>query len=121
MSSKAPIPPITARHRYSISDGKGDPIAHVEVYEVDGVLWLTDLWTAPEHRGKGYAGALMARAVGAWQGSDLYLSVQPYTDQPLDASQLRAWYGAYFGFQPTEVPGVLRRAAGPWVGGEGAR
>lgn len=104
---------IEARHRYSMDDGNGDTKAHAEVHDRDGVLWLTNLWVHPDWRQKGYGGALMDRAVREWQGRDLYLAVQPYTDQPLAASQLRSLYADY-GFVETDVPGVMRRPSAPW-------
>lgn len=108
-------PPITITHRYSIIDAKNETVAHVEVCDTAGVLWVSNLWVGPEHRRKGYATALLARAVIEWSHQELYLQVAPYTDQPLDSAQLAAFYGS-FGFAPTTVPGVLHRPPRPWVG-----
>lgn len=105
--------PIRISHRYEQQDGKGDCVAHVEVKDVDGVLWLTNLWVAPEQRNNGRASALMTAALIEWQARDLYLSVEPYTDQPLAAAQLRSYYRDY-GFAETVVPGVMHRAPAPW-------
>jgi GNAT superfamily N-acetyltransferase len=113
--SLAEAPPITVTHRYRIDDEKGDTAAHVEVKDNGGVLWVDNLWVQADKRGRGYATALLGRAVGEWQGCELYLLIQPYTDQPLDAGRLAVFYGS-FGFEATAVPGVLRRPARPWVG-----
>ena len=101
--------------RYSIENGKADVIAHVEVDERVGVFWLTNLWVDPDHRGKGHAIALMCTAVAAWSHCDLYLAVQPYTDQALSADTLARFYASY-GFTMTTVPGIMHRSARPWAG-----
>lgn len=106
---------ILVTHRYRIDDAQGNTVAHVEVKDHGGVLWLDNLWVHGDRRGDGYATALLERAVGEWQGSDLYLHISPYTDQPLNAARLATFYGS-FGFEATGVPGVLRRLARPWVG-----
>lgn len=110
---------VQITHRYEERDGKGETIAHVEVKDVGGVLWLTNLWVDPERRKQGRAVRLMLCAVGEWCQRDLYLSVEPYTDQPLDGEHLSQFYQS-FGFRPTDVPGVLRRRAGVWAGREEA-
>ena len=107
--------PIETVHRYAMCDGKGDPTAHVEVVDRVGVLWLTNLWVTPEQRRKGCAVALMVAAVAAWQAHDVYLQVQPYTDQIMDVDALAALYRS-FGFSSTPVPGIMHRPARPWVG-----
>lgn len=35
--------PIQTTHRYEQRDGKGETVAHVEVKDAAGVLWLTNL------------------------------------------------------------------------------
>jgi predicted GNAT family N-acyltransferase len=106
---------VIITYRYSLNDAKGDPVAHAEVMRRGGVLWLTNVWVGAEQRGQGKATALLTTAVGEWQGEPIYLSVEPYTDEPLDAERLSAFY-ATFGFRPTDVPGVMFRDARPWMG-----
>jgi GNAT superfamily N-acetyltransferase len=108
-------PAIETTYRYAMNDAKGDVIAHVEVCDRDGYLWLTNVWVHADHRKEGRAVALTTRAVEQWQHRDLYLVVQPYTDQPLRAERLTRFYRT-FGFRPTEVPGVMLRTAKPWLG-----
>lgn len=103
------------RHRYEEQDGKQDAIAHAEVDEHDGVLWLTNVWAHPDHRQCGHASALVEAAIRQWAHRDVYLSVCAYTDQPLSAEQLERFY-ASFGFEPTTVPGVMHRKAKPFYG-----
>jgi len=114
-TAPAPGPPIIASHRYRIDDDQGSTVAHVEIRDDAGVLWLTNLWVQGSKRGQGWAAALLARAVGEWQAHDLYLQVAPYTDQPIDVPRLTVFYGS-FGFAPTTVPGVMHRPARPWTG-----
>jgi GNAT superfamily N-acetyltransferase len=102
---------ITERRRYSLENGKGESIAHLEVDERSGVYWLTNLWVDPDHRKKGLATLLLTRCVWALANADVYLMIQPYTDQPMDAVLLAAFYRR-FGFQATSVPSVLHRLAG---------
>ena len=106
-------------YRCSYQDGKGEPTAHVEILRRNGVLWLTNVWTAPEHRQKGCAVTLMEAAISEWAGEPIYLSVDPYVDEPLDAARLTGFYASY-GFRPTDVPGIMRRDARPWYGRTGA-
>jgi GNAT superfamily N-acetyltransferase len=73
-----------------------------------GVLWLTAVWVHPDRRGHGWATALLRTVVREWGCEPLYLRVEPYTDRPLNAAALTAFYGR-FGFVETCVPGVLRR------------
>lgn len=101
-----PEPRITTRILFD--DAKAEPIAHVTLDHRDGVLWLTDLWTHADHRRKGYARRLIARALALYPGAHIYLEVYPYTDQPLDRAALIAFYRGY-GFALTDVPGVMRR------------
>lgn len=101
---------VLISHRYRFDDSKGEPIAHVTLYEKGGVLWLTDLWTHPEYRRQGRAGRLLAAALARFGGEVIYLEVSPYTDQPVELATLAAWYGR-FGFEATDVPNVLRRPA----------
>ena len=107
----ADAPKIRREYTYTISDGKGEYVAHVKVRAHGQVLWVDDLWVHTDHRRKGWGAALLTIALDDWGADDLYLAVEPYTDQPLDERQLTEWYGR-FGFAPTPVPGVLRRPAG---------
>ena len=101
---------ITERRRYSLENGKGDSIAHLEVDERSGVYWLTNLWVDPDHRKKGLARRLLTQCIQALANTDVYLMIQPYTDQPMDYKLLAAFYQK-FGFETTEVPSILRRPA----------
>jgi GNAT superfamily N-acetyltransferase len=106
---------IEITHRYAMQDGNGEVIAHVEVADRAGIRWLTNLWTHLDHRRQGYANALIETAMGEWQDRDLYLAVQPYTDQALDPGALALFYRSY-GFVATSVPGIMLRPAQPWIG-----
>ncbi|PDW02285.1 GNAT family N-acetyltransferase [Candidatus Viridilinea mediisalina] len=103
-------PTIYATHRYSVQNGRGDAVAHIEVDERGESYWVTNLWVDPDHRRTGVAAALMQRCIAAWAHVDLYLAVQPYTDAPQSAEALARWY-ARFGFALTDVPGVMYRPA----------
>lgn len=111
-----PKPPAIRRDfGYRIEDGKGEVIAHIKMRPRDGVYGLDDLWVHPDHRRKGYASALLQEALNEWRRNEtIYLSVEPYTDQPLDNATLTTFYGR-FGFAATDVPGVLCRRANPAV------
>lgn len=95
---------------WEVQNGKGDVIGHVKTYSTNGVRWLTNVWVDPEQRQKGMARALVMEALAMFGREDMYLQIQPYTDQPRDTEALAAWYGR-FGFRPTDVPGVLVRRA----------
>ena len=101
-------PPMQVMHTYEIQDAKGENIAHARVKETPGGLWLTDVWCHADYRQQGKASALIVRVVDDWSARDLYLSVEPYTDRPLDADALAAFYARH-GFEATDVPGVMRR------------
>lgn len=100
-------------HRYEQRDGKGDTIAHVELKDVNNVLWLTNLWVDPAYRRQGRGHQLLSVALAQWLKREIYLNVEPYTDQPLSAAALTAWYARY-GFAETSVPGVLRLSPEHW-------
>ena len=95
--------------RFSLSDGKDETIAQVDVVEQGGVHWLTNLWVHPDHRGRGYARACLQRAIDRYGHLPLYLKIAPFTDQPVAADQLALLY-ADFGFLATAVPGVMSRS-----------
>jgi GNAT superfamily N-acetyltransferase len=71
------------------------------------------VWCHEKHRRTGLGTQLLDRVVHDWCTRDLYLSVEPYTDEPLDAPTLAQWYSS-FGFEDTPVPGVMCRAAQPY-------
>lgn len=102
-------------YSYEIRDADGENIAHARVKETPGGLWLTDVWCKAAHRRKGLATKLVTRVVQDWCNHDLFLSVEPYTDQPMGAPALQVFYLS-FGFQFTGVPYVLHRPPSPWVG-----
>lgn len=109
---------IQEEHNYSIEDGQGNKVATAAVHRSGDTYWLVNVWTHPEHRGKGAASALIRRLLEVWGARTMYLTVAPYTDAPLDAAGLRAFYRR-FGFHATDVPGVMRRPGYAERGGFG--
>jgi GNAT superfamily N-acetyltransferase len=109
MTAKTTVSHYTlVSHEYRQENGKAEPIAHARVCQRPGGLWLTDVWTHADHRNEGRAGALLTALLADLGERDMYLEIAPYTDAPMDADALAAFYGRY-GFQATGVPGVLRR------------
>ena len=110
----APTPPrvpfADVTHTYRFNDGHGEPIAECKlVRRPSGTLWIASLWVHPRYRSQGYGTKLLDQVVTEWGNDEtLYLIVNPYTDQPLDVSQLHDWY-ARWGFDFTTVPDVLKR------------
>lgn len=104
------LPAIRRTYRYSISDGKDDQIGHIQARVINGALWFTDLWVHPDHRRRSYATALIIEALSDWGHRDIYLTVEPYTDQPMDSGALEQFYHS-FDFETTGVPGVMKRDA----------
>lgn len=100
---------IRASNRFSIADAKNEVIAHIDIIDTPAPYWVDNLWVAPDHRRHGLAGALLERVIARYGQDDLYLSVVPYTDQPLSVDKLARWYQR-FGFAWTAVPGIMHRA-----------
>ena len=102
---------IKENHHYCIDDEGDDSVSGCRVKRhPSGLLWLTDVWTKPTHRGKGLVRRLVAYAVSQWNHEDLYLEVHPYTNEAMSVEALSTFYGA-FGFVATDVPCVMRRTA----------
>lgn len=85
---------------------------------------VTNLWTAPEHRNRGFATTLMHSLCREADvtGVTLMLFAKPYWKEDeayLPQDQLEAWYCATFGFQVVQKdPLLLARSPGatPRVG-----
>lgn len=100
---------------FRVFSPKDDDQANVSVSFQDGVYWLSNLFVHPDHRGKGYATEILSRAVSRFADTTLYLKVQPYRDRPVPSETLLTFYQR-FGFEPTDVPMVLRRTPAPFDG-----
>ncbi|HEY1011145.1 MAG TPA: GNAT family N-acetyltransferase [Herpetosiphonaceae bacterium] len=114
-ASEAPVAPAAAKpeidieHRFSMNDGLGAPIAHVEVHHRNGALFLTNVWVHPDHRRQGHARRLIATALRMFARSTLYLNVNGYTNRPLSDDRLTQFY-ASFGFELIPgAPGMMCR------------
>lgn len=101
---------IKYTHFFSVSNAKDEYIATLHCQKRHDVMWFTSLWVHGDHRQGGLGRRLMQAAVDQLGGYDCYLQVMGYTDQPLSDEQLIRFYGR-FGFQSTEVPGILCRNA----------
>lgn len=99
---------IQISHTYEYHRPTCESAAQVHIIETDGVLWLTNVYTHEEYRGKGLANDLLVYALQQWQHRDIYLKVQPYADSPIESRSLSEWY-AKRGFVATDVPGVMKR------------
>lgn len=108
---ESPTTRVQLRHEFAIVAPSNEPISTAVIAHNNGHLWLTDVWTAPEHRQKGYARQVLGRVIDEFGDRAIYLHVQPYTDQPLDESSLIAFYSS-FGFGSTDVPGIMIRPGG---------
>ena len=112
---RIPNPPrVDQRHDFAVYDAKGEAISTVTIMFRE-VIWLTNVWTHGDHRGKGLSKLCLEEAVRVFADKDIYLMISPYTDSPLNEEQL-AWYYHSFGFENTEVPGVMVRWAKVWAG-----
>jgi ribosomal protein S18 acetylase RimI-like enzyme len=96
------------KHYFYITDEKDESIATVAIYRRHGVLWMTDVWTSPDHRRKGLASKLIRAALDQFGAESIYLHVAAHTDQPLDDQALIAWYQR-FGFESAPFPGAMVR------------
>jgi hypothetical protein len=94
-----------------ISD-KNEEVSYINIRESGGSWWLTNLHTMPEFRNIDLGTKNMARFVMFWDRyirQDIYLQVMPFTNRPVSFDKLYAFYGR-FGFERTEVPGILKRS-----------
>lgn len=99
---------IQSRHEFLIVSEKNETVGNITAERMNGVLWLTNLWTHHEYRRKGYARALLNAAIAECGSEDLWLKVHPYTNRPLDEAALTALYTS-FGFEQQDAPGIMRR------------
>lgn len=102
------VPVVQLRHEFSIVSAKNETVASATVEHMNGVLWLTNIWTHHEYRQKGYATAVITDVLRAFGDRTLYLKIYPYTDRPMHEAQLAAFY-ARFGFTLDGSPGVMVR------------
>lgn len=109
--SEASTPRVQLRHEFAIVAPSNESISTATITHVSGQLWLTNVWTAPDHRQRGYARQVLGRVIDEFGDRAIYLHVQPYTDQPLDEARLMAFYNS-FGFWATVVPGIMLRKPG---------
>ncbi len=101
-------PRVQGHHEFYIVNEKNERIATATIHFKKGGLWLTDVWTAPEHRKQGLARKIIDHVLRAYVGRTIYLTIGPYTNAPLDEDQLGTFYQS-FGFQRTDVPDVMVR------------
>lgn len=101
-------PVLQVEHRYEIHQPTMESASQAHIIESGAELWLTNVYTAPDYRGKGYARLVIERALADWPDRAIYLRVCPYADAPLDLEQLTHYYHQ-FGFEQTSVPGVMVR------------
>src|SRR5262245_24755939 len=101
-------PVVQLRHEFAIVSEKNETVASATVELMNGVLWLTNVWTHYEYRRRGYARLMLGSVIDNFGHRELWLKVHPYTDRPLSEEQLISFYGS-FGFVRTGVPGVMVR------------
>ena len=99
---------VQLRHEFSIVSDKNETIASATVEMMNGVLWLSNVWTHHEHRKQGHATTILKAVLAEFGNHDLWLRVYPYTNRPRSEEDLTQWY-TRFGFGPMETPGTMRR------------
>lgn len=108
MSETEQQPVVQLRHGFMIVSEGNETAASATVERMNGVRWLTNVWTHHKYRRKGYATHVLRAVVAAFGADDLWLKIHPYTDRPRDEVELAAFYGR-FGFGPADAPGIMRR------------
>lgn len=104
-------PRVQDYHVFHIVNKKNKVVSHAHVYRKFGQLYVTDVWTEGEERGKGFATSVLQAVLAMYGHEDLYLLVSPYTDQPLDELDLVRFYQR-FGFEMVGPVGLMKRPAG---------
>jgi len=100
---------------YFVSDGKGERIGTLILLPHDyehSQYWLSDVWTHPDHRGKGMASQILHLAIDNFGHKPIMLRSQPYAGAPLSRAQLEAIYAQHGFVAVPGAPGIMRREAG---------
>lgn len=100
---------VQASYQYRLYDGKEETVGQLNLLRRAGAIHLKDLWTTPDSRRQGVATALMMEALEDWGEETIFLEATPFADYPMNVDLLMRWFGRRFGFEETDVRGLMVR------------
>lgn len=103
---------VTVQHVVYVKNDYDQDIATAIMEKRHGILYLSTVWTHPDHRRSGISTQVMNRVIQEFGHQDIALVAQSYAGHPLPDEQLLTWY-ARFGFELVSQPGVMIRKATP--------
>lgn len=106
---------VALRYEWSIHGPTGEKLATTTVMRRLGYLWLYNVWTHPDHRRHGLASLIIERVAAHFQGEELHVLIEPYTDRALTERELACWYERR-GFRMSGTAGVMVRRPPGWEG-----